>query len=116
MKEISKMDKKTILTSHALLTRKDGVYPGFPFEFLRKLKIDNVIFLYSSPKDIRKRRSKDRRVGRDTSTLKEINFEQKLAEHAAMIYSIILGVPVAFVENKEGKVKETVEKIFGMIK
>ncbi len=116
MDEISKMKKKTILTSHALLTRKDGVYPGFPFEFLRKLKVDNIIFLYSNPKDIKKRRNKDKRKGRDISTIKEISFEQKLGEHAAMIYSIISGAPVAFVENKEGKIKETVQKIMRMIK
>ena len=114
--ELSKMKGNIILTSHALLTRKDGLYPGFPFEMLKKLKLENIIFLYSNPKDIKKRRKKDKRKGRDVSSIDEINFEQKLAEHAAMIYSIISGVPVAFVENKEGKVDETIDKIFEMIK
>lgn len=116
IEDISKMKGNIVLTSHALLTRKDGLYPGFPFEFLKKLKIDNIVFLYSNPKDISKRRKKDKRTGRDTSSIKEISFEQKLAEHAAIIYSVICGAPIAFIENKEGKVDETVNKILKMIK
>ena len=116
MDEISKMNKKTILTSHALLKRKDGLYPGFPLEFVRKLKIENIIFLYSNPKNISKRRKKDNRAGRDVSDIKEIIFEQELAQHAAMVYSILFGVSVAFVENKEGKIEETVKKLVEMVK
>ncbi len=114
--KILKMRRRVILTSHALLLRKDGFFPGFPLNLIKKLKPKYIIFLYSNPEDIKKRRERDKRKGRDVSTIGEINFEQKLSEHAAMIYSIIVGSPVAFVENREGEVENTVKKIIEMLK
>ncbi len=109
-RKIGKM-KNAVITSHAILFRKDGYYPGFPSEVLKIIKPDRIIFLYAKPTDVKKRREKDKRPGRDTTNLKEIKFEQELAEKIAMVYGVLSGVPVMFVENKQGKVKETVKKI-----
>ncbi len=114
-KKIGKM-KNIVLTTHTILFRKDGYYPGFPLEVLKLIKPDRIIFLYSKPADIRKRRLKDKRPGRDTTKVAEIKFEQEFAEKIAMVYGVISGVPVMYVENKEGKVKDAVERIVSVLK
>ena len=109
-KKLAKVNN-VIITSHTLLFRKDGYYPGFPIDVLKLIKPDRIIFLYAKPENIRKRRLKDNRPGRDSTKISEIKFEQELAEKIAMVYGVISGVPVLYVENKQGKIRETVKKI-----
>lgn len=69
-----------VLDTHAAIKTPNGYYPGLPTEVLKLLKLDAIIVLEFSPKDILSRRKKDG----ENSRAREIEEIEEIEEHQAI--------------------------------
>lgn len=78
-KRIGRMKEKIILVdSHLSIKTPEGYIPGLPEKAVDMIKPDVIIILEFHPKDILKRRKKDRSRKRDIETVKDIEEHQKI--------------------------------------
>jgi len=103
-KEADKHDK-VIVDTHAFLTKKEGYYPGLPLFVMKDLEPDTIIMMDYLPKDILKRRQKDKEdLGRDRSaalTLEGVKKEQRVQEEFVIAAAVAGGCTVKMIERYE---------------
>lgn len=122
-KAAKKVKRKTesenvIITSHGVLYKKAGWYPGFPREILDILKPKMIVVLEAEPENIIKRRQKggSERRTRDRTPKGVVKEEQDTTRYISFAYSMYAGATVRLIENREGKLKETAEKLAEALK
>ncbi|MBC7081495.1 MAG: adenylate kinase [Thermoplasmatales archaeon] len=104
--------KDVIIDTHCTIKTKDGYMPGLPYEILSIIKPDFIVLVEADPKEIEKRRNKDKDIrGRDVESLEEIELHQNINRMAAIAYAALINANVKIVKNEEGKVKECAEEI-----
>lgn len=123
-KKIAEMindDKNIFLTSHAVLWRKAGFFPGFPIPVLAKLKPDSIVLIMADPEDVISRKLKDEISGkagkrtRDRVSAENIQHEANAEELISYSYSMYTGAPVKTIINKEGRLDEAAMKLVDAI-
>jgi adenylate kinase len=78
-KKIAAMkDKILLIDSHLSIKTPEGYLPGLPEKAIHEIKPDVIIVLEFNPKDIRKRRMKDKSRHRDVESIEEISEHQKI--------------------------------------
>jgi len=107
-KKIGKMEGKIIIDTHCSVLSKKGYYPGLPWEVLEKLKPHAIISIEADPKEIKKRRKKDEDIRVRVGDPKE---HQEINRYFAAAYSAMSRAPVSFIQNKQGKLSETVDMV-----
>ena len=105
-----------LVDTHCTIKTPEGFYPGFPTAVLERLNPRAIIIVEAEPKDVLKRRNKDKTRKRDTDTLEQIAEHQLMNRMAAMSYASSLGIPILIVENEQNKIKPAAEKVAGIMK
>lgn len=100
--------ENVILTSHGVLYKKAGWYPGFPEDVLDILEPKMILVVKAKPKNIIKRREKGGTEGRtrDKTPKEIVREEQESTVYISFAYSMHTGATVKIIDNKEGKLEE----------
>ncbi|MEM3555359.1 MAG: adenylate kinase [Candidatus Micrarchaeia archaeon] len=114
--KLAGMSGRVILDTHCSVRTPLGYMPGLPYEQLRKLKVDYLVFVSAPPKDILGRRKRDKSRKRDVVGVAEI--EADLAVNTAYLcaYSVLSGADVSIIVNADGKLEEAAGKLGEIIK
>ena len=116
----ARADKKTIIDTHAVVFTIDGYIPGLPYRIIKEFNDVSHIILITAPYDeIIKRCNKDKNAGireRKILSKKEFDKHSEITFNLVAAYSFFTGAHVVIIENKEGKLNETVEKLKNVIK
>lgn len=99
---------KLILDTHCSVSTPKGYYPGLPFEFLKGLKVEAVVYVTADVKEIERRRSEDPTRKRDIDNI-ALHDQINLSYLAA--YSAFTGAPSVIIYNERGKVEEASAKL-----
>ena len=110
LSEISK-NKNKILDTHAAIKTPSGYLPGLPEKTLKKMKVDGLILITADPDEILSRRRKDKTRKRDEEGENQLKEHISININMCSTYSVITGAPFKIINNKEGKIKETVEHL-----
>jgi adenylate kinase len=114
-------EKNVIITSHAVMYRKSGFFPGFPVYILEILKPSMIVVIYSKPEEIEARKKRDKEAGREINRTRDfvpieiIKQEQEYSIYIAFAYSMITGSCVKIIENPEGKIDEAANELVDAI-
>jgi len=100
-----------VIDTHSFVSTKSGFLPGLPCYFLDRIKPSLIAFIESDPEEIRKRRIKDRQIGRrrDEDTIDILSLLQSASKTAAIVYSAYSGAPVILIKNEEGKLESAAQ-------
>ncbi len=114
--KLSDMKGKLILDTHCSVHTPTGYMPGLPYEQLRKLKVDYLVFVSAPAKDILGRRQRDTTRKRDAVSIGDI--ERDMAVNTAYLcaYSALSGAAASIIMNSDGKLDEAVGKLREIIK
>lgn len=102
-----------IVTSHGVLRKEAGWYPGFPKNVLEILEPRMIVVLTAKPKNIIKRRKKGGTRGRtrDKTPREIVKEEQESTKIISFAYSMYTGATVKIIENKEGKIDKAAKEL-----
>ncbi len=104
-----------IIDTHAFINSPGGYYPGLPENVLKIIKPTNFVSISAKPEEIYNRRMKDDTRNRDKITIANVKKELDIQAGMISACSVITGSPVKFINNQEGKIDETSEKIIDAI-
>ncbi|MEM3422434.1 MAG: adenylate kinase [Candidatus Bilamarchaeaceae archaeon] len=113
--KLSKMNEKIILDTHCSINTPSGYYPGLPFDFLKKLKVEKLIYITAPADQIYVRRNSDPTRKRDAQTLEEILEHDNINKSYLAAYSAFTGAPAAILINAQGKLEETRAKLNSLL-
>jgi adenylate kinase len=108
-------NKKLILDTHAAICTPSGYYPGLPFEFLRRLKVEKLVYITAPPEEINERRQKDPTRARDIQTIDEIKEHDNINIAYLAAYSAFTGAPAVIIHNRQGKLEEAIAKLQALL-
>ncbi len=110
-------NNNTVIETHAVIKTKFGFLPGLNLEFLKILKPDLFVVIEADPQSVFKRRIKDKtRMRDDDRDIAEIEFHLELTRQFAVSFASIVGANLSIIQNKEGKIEETANKLEEIIK
>ncbi|HLC68272.1 MAG TPA: adenylate kinase [Candidatus Bilamarchaeaceae archaeon] len=112
-KRLAKEKGKVILDTHCSIATPQGYYPGLPFEFLKWLQVDALIYITAGIKEIEERRKNDPIRTRDVDDVAE---HDSINRSFLAAYSAFTGAPSIILYNKQGRLEETVKKLSGLLK
>ncbi|KAF6248927.1 MAG: adenylate kinase [Candidatus Nitrosopumilus sp. MTA1] len=104
-----------IIDTHVFINSPGGYYPGLPENVLKIIKPTNFVSISAKPEEIYNRRMKDDTRNRDKITVTNIKKELDIQAGMISACSVITGSPVKFINNREGKIDETAEKIINAV-
>ncbi len=108
--------ENVIVDTHMSIKTNSGYLPGLPAWVLKELKPDLLVLIEADSKDISSRRKKDETRVRDEDEVLSIEEHQSINRAFAAACSVQTGANVLIIQNKEGKVEETVHKLSEMIR
>jgi adenylate kinase len=114
--KLSEMRGKLILDTHCSVHTPTGYMPGLPYEQLRKLKVECLVFVSAPAKDILGRRQRDTSRKRDAVGMEDI--ERDISVNIAYLcaYSAVSGAAANIIINADGKLDEAVGKLKDVIR
>jgi adenylate kinase len=104
-----------IIDTHAFISSPEGYYPGLPEHVLKIIKPTNFVSVSAKPEEIYNRRMKDNTRNRDKITLANIKKELDVQSGMISACAVLTGSPVKHILNREGDIKEAVDKIIKAI-
>ena len=110
---IAAMQGRCIIDTHASILKPEGYYPGLPFEVITALKPSAIIIIEADPAEVEARRQKDAGVRKREGDVAE---HQLVNRYFASVYSVLTSAPLAFVQNRQGKLEEAVQQVLSCLK
>lgn len=120
-KELARMVKKTegilLVTSHSVLFRESGFWPGFPKWVLDELDVNLVALVTALPEEIAARKAADNSAGitdgrtRDSLPLEAILAQQEASRGLAYAYSMYSGAPFKEIVNRQGQLEASASQL-----
>lgn len=107
--------ENVIVDTHMSIKTNSGYLPGLPECVLKELKPDLLVLIEAGSKDISSRRKKDETRVRGEDEVLSIEEQQSINRAFATACSVETGANVIVIQNREGKVEETVIKLLEMI-
>jgi len=111
--KLAKEEGRLILDTHCAVNTPRGFYPGLPFEFLKQLKVDALIYITADVAEIVARRANDPTRKRDND---DLAIHQRMSECYLAAYSAFTGAPATIIYNRQGKLEEAVAKLQNLLK
>ena len=102
-KEISQRAGNKIVDTHCTIKTPKGYLPGLPKWVLEELCLTQFVLIEADPKEIAKRRSRDKSRKRDEELEGSISEHQEMNRAVSMSYAMFSGAPVKIIENAELK-------------
>lgn len=90
-------DRILLIDSHLSIKTPEGYLPGLPEKAIHEIKPDVIILLEFNPKDIRKRRMKDKSRHRDVESVEEISEQQKINREFAFAAAMYVQAAVEII-------------------
>lgn len=109
------MKGKVLLDTHCSIHTPAGYYPGLPFEFLKKLKVEKLIYITAPPEQIHARRSADPARKRDEQSLDAITEHDNFNRSLLATYSAFTGAPAVIIINVQGKLADAVARMQSLL-
>jgi len=107
---------KVLLDTHCMIRTPSGYLPGLPYSLLKELRVEALVLITASPKEIMGRRSKDVSAReRDLISESEIGFEIEISKSYLFSYSVITGAPAKVVPNGDNGLVKAVSEIQSVI-
>lgn len=103
---------KVILDTHCAVSTPSGYYPGLPFDFLKRLDVEKLVYVCADVEEITARRANDPTRKRDNDDL-ALHLEMSKSYLAA--YSSFTGAPALIIHNEQGKVEEATSKLQALL-
>ena len=100
-KEISQREGNKIVDTHCTIKTPKGYLPGLPKWVLEDLGLTQFILIEADPKEIAKRRSRDKSRTRDEELETSIIEHQEMNRAISMSYAMFTGALVKIIENAE---------------
>ncbi len=106
-----------IVTSHSVMFKSGGFWPGFPKWVLDELNLSMIVLISGLPEEIAARKNADNASGktegrtRDEIPLETILAEQDVGRGVAYAYSMYSGAIVKEIVNRQGKLDEAAEEL-----
>ncbi len=114
-RELARERGKVILDTHCSINTPNGYYPGLPFKFLEKIKVDKLAYITAPPQEIYERRKGDPTRVRDAQTLEEITEHDNMNRYLLAAYSAFSGAPAVIIYNKQGKLEDAVARLQSLL-
>ncbi len=115
--ELSKIkEEKVILDTHAAIKTNTGYLPGLPFDVVKNLRVEGVILITAKAEEILERRERDKSRKRDKESKESIEQHDLINKAMCSSYAVLSGAPFSIVENREGKLEETVSELERILK
>src|SRR3989338_11086894 len=112
-KKLAKEKGKFVLDTHCSINTPNGYYPGLPFEFLKGLDVEALVYVTASLDEIKQRRINDPNRVRDVDNIEE---HDSMNRYYLAAYSAFTGAPAVIIYNKQGAVEEAVAKLGNLLK
>jgi adenylate kinase len=113
--KLASMKDKIILDTHCSVNTPSGYYPGLPFDFLAKLKVEKLIYVTAPADQIYVRRNADPTRKRDEQTLDDIIEHDTLNKSYLAAYAAFTGAPAVILINGQGKLEAAVKKMQSLL-
>ena len=110
-KKLAKEKGKFILDTHCSISTPNGYYPGLPFEFLKYLKIDKLVYITANVQEIASRRKNDPTRVRDSDDDRTIGHHDLINKSYLASYSVFTGAPALIIFNEQGKLEKAVAEL-----
>lgn len=105
-----------LVDTHAAVKTPQGYMPGFDQTMLTTFRPDVFIVLWAEPAEIIQRREEDNTRTRDEDDMRDLTEGLRITRQMASTYSIIARATYMEIENKHGKLDETIDKLGNIIK
>jgi len=115
-KKLSEIQGKVILDTHCSIQTATGYMPGLPFDQLRKLKVDYLVFITAPAKDILGRRQRDTTRKRDVVSIEDVERDISVNISYLCTYSVLSGAAASIITNADGKLDDAVGRLKEVIK
>jgi len=114
--KISRMKESPLLVdTHLFVRTPEGFWPGLPLHVVTALKPTHLVLVEAESEDVLSRRTRDPTRYRDRVTKDGLESELLLARSFLTTASALSGAPMTILRNEEGRVKETVQTLIGML-
>jgi len=114
--KLAGMKGRIILDTHCSVHTPTGYMPGLPFDQLRKLDIDYLVFVSAPAKDIMGRRRRDTTRKRDSASIEKVESDSRVNISYLCAYSALSGATASIIMNADGRLEEAVGKLREIIK
>ena len=116
-KEIKQRSEKdnVIVDTHCTINTPSGFLPGLPIWVLEELQPDRFILIEANSDEIIYRRLNDDSRERDIQKAKEIDLHQQMNRATSMAYATLTGATVKIVENHDGHLDSSVNKLVNVL-
>ena len=107
--------KLVIVDTHSTIKTSHGYIPGMPEWVIKSLQPSVIVLIETDPKQIAKRRSKDKSRSRDSESVQEIQLQQDLNRMFASAYAAMTGASVKVIMNPDKKLGTAVNELIKII-
>lgn len=106
--QIAKMaaGRNIILDTHCTIRTPKGYLPGLPEWVIRKLMPDRFVLVEANEDEIHARRTGDASRTRDAESAEEIALHQEVNRNIAEAYSVLTGMTVKVIYNRQNKLDD----------
>ena len=105
----------TIVATHSTIRTPHGYIPGMPEWVIKSLKPSIIVLVEASPKQIAKRRAKDKTRARDSEAVAEIELQQNINRMFASAYAAMTGASVEIIINADNKLNQAVSELIKLV-
>ena len=88
---------------------------GMPEWVIKSLKPSIIVLVEASPKQIAKRRAKDKTRARDSEAVAEIELQQNINRMFASAYAAMTGASVEIIINADNKLNQAVSELIKLV-
>ncbi|MFH1222357.1 MAG: adenylate kinase [Candidatus Micrarchaeota archaeon] len=113
--KLAAMKEKVILDTHCSVNTPSGYYPGLPFDFLKGLHVEKLIYVTAPADQIYTRRNADPTRKRDDQTLDSIIDHDLLNKGLLAAYAAFTGAPALIIINGQGKLEITIARMQSLL-
>lgn len=111
IRELSKEEGVKVLDTHAAIKTPEGFLQGLPWEFLKTLKVDGIIYITAPYQDIIERRRLDTTRERDEDDEETLRYQDMISLSMCSAYSVLTGAKLKVVINNTGRLEEAVREV-----
>ena len=104
-----------IVDTHSTIRTPHGYIPGMPEWVIKSLQPSVIVLVETDPKQIARRRSKDKSRSRDAESVGEIQLQQDLNRMFASAYAAMTGASVKVIVNADKKLGDAVNELIKIV-
>lgn len=111
----AKANGLAIVDTHSTILTPNGYIPGMPEWIIKALSPAAIVLVEAEPKQIAKRRAKDKTRSRDVESVHEIQLHQELNRMFAASYAAMTGAAVKTIVNADKRLDKAVAELSKLI-